>query len=73
MTKATIDSHSVSGDSHGIEYLRRLEWKEADVLFDRARMMKKVDFEDDQRRNYTMTYEGGVYQVTKRGGGAGWF
>ena len=52
----------------GIEYFRRdLDRAEARVFFDQAKRKKFASFEDDQDRDYTLSYNNdGSYNLSRR-------
>lgn len=53
--------------SGGVRYLREdLDFNEARVFFDQARMRGSAMFEDDNERQYTLIYQSGVYTLMKR-------
>lgn len=43
-----------------------LDAEEARVFFDQARLRGKAAFEDDQERNFVLTYRGGQYFLNRR-------
>lgn len=71
MTKTT-DVHGISvtyeeNVEGGISHLRDdLDYGEAKVFFDQARFKGSAPFEDDEERQYTLVYRGGVYFLTRR-------
>lgn len=71
-----IHGHKVSGEDNvvkGMEYLDyRLSYEEAEVFFREARNRGKVQFEDGEHRNYTLTHRGGLYSLTRRKSGGFW-
>jgi hypothetical protein len=51
----------------GIRYLRDdLDFEEARVFFDQARLRGFAQFEDDQDRQYTLYYRDGIYTLARR-------
>ncbi len=68
--KTTVYNFSVIYEENakeGIRYLREdLDFDEARVFFDQARLRGSAQFEDDQDRPYTLIYQNGVYVLTKR-------
>ncbi len=51
----------------GIRYLRDdLDYKEAKVFFDQARIRGSAEFEDDKDRQYTLTHQNGAYTLVRR-------
>lgn len=68
--KITIHSFYVQYEENayeGIRYLRDdLDFQEARVFFDQARMRGSANFEDDEDRQYTLYYKGGVYILVRR-------
>ena len=72
-----VHGHKVLGDKKardGINYLdHRLDYKEADVFFERARIKGSVQFEDDKGRNFTLKRNSdGTYTVEKRKSSGWW-
>ncbi|OGC47424.1 MAG: hypothetical protein A3A94_03245 [Candidatus Portnoybacteria bacterium RIFCSPLOWO2_01_FULL_43_11] len=52
---------------NGMKYLKNdLDNSEARVFFDQARRRGYAEFEDDNDRQYTMSYKNGKYTVTRR-------
>jgi len=73
-----IHGHTVHGEDDavkGLEHLDNdLDSGEAKALFDQARYRGQAQFEDDEDRNYTLTYDDGRYTVTRRkSSGGGWW
>ncbi|MBI3115526.1 MAG: hypothetical protein HYZ09_03495 [Candidatus Kerfeldbacteria bacterium] len=77
-----VYGYSVLGEDDvepGIDFLdHSLEYSEAKPLIETARYRGKIDFQDTQRRNFTLKYNGnGTYRVLKRreskGFWSGWF
>lgn len=51
----------------GISYLRDdLDYQEARVFFDQARQRGSANFEDDNDRQYTLSYKNGIYNLVRR-------
>lgn len=77
-----VHGFTVLGDDavdEGVSFLDfSLGYPEAKVFFDQARARGKAQFQDSQRRDYTLKYNGdGTYTVLKRreskGFFSGWF
>ncbi len=67
-TVHTFFSVTFEEDAHdGIRYLRDdLDYKEAKVFFDQARIRGSAEFEDDKDRQYTLIHQNGVYTLARR-------
>jgi hypothetical protein len=51
----------------GVEHLKfDLDRSEARVFFDQARLKGSCPFEDDEERNFTLTYQAGKYYLDRR-------
>lgn len=51
----------------GIRYLRDdLDFEEARIFFDQARLKGFAQFEDDEDRQYTLLYKEGSYTLLRR-------
>lgn len=67
-----IKGHTVYYDDEtkdGIYYLSQdLDFNEADVFFEYAKMHQKADFEDDRERQFTLFYNSsrGIYWLGRR-------
>lgn len=73
-----VHGHKVFGEDKvvkGMDYLDHgLEYAEAEVFFNAARNRGRVKFQDGERRNFTLRYNGdGTYTVDRRSGGGGFF
>lgn len=70
MEKTTIHGFGVyyEKDAYaGITHLRDdLDFAEARVFFDQARSRGSANFEDDEDRQFTLSYRGGVYTLLRR-------
>ena len=81
-TKRDIHGHAVYGDKnveYGMNYLDHdIQYSEAEVFFQQAKLHGQAEFEDDHERNYTLSYNGdGTYTIiTRKSSGGlfgGWF
>lgn len=73
-----IHGHKVSGEDDvekGMDYLDlQLDYAESEVFFNAARNRGRVKFQDAQRRNFTLRYNGdGTYTLDRRSSGGGFF
>lgn len=70
MQKTTIHGFSVSYEDNaagGISHLRDdLDYNETKVFFDQARARGSAQFEDDEERQFTLTYQNGAYVLIRR-------
>ncbi|USN53482.1 MAG: hypothetical protein H6760_04990 [Candidatus Nomurabacteria bacterium] len=59
----------------GVEYLdNALDYKEAEVFFRDAKSHGESEFEDEDRRNFTLVYnKNGTYTLVYRKESRGWF
>ncbi|MFH0952115.1 MAG: hypothetical protein V1838_02890 [Patescibacteria group bacterium] len=60
----------------GVNYLDHdLDYKEAEIFFRNAKFRGETQFEDDDDRDYDLTYDRnkGTYTVIKRKKSGGWF
>ena len=68
--KTTIYGFSVIYEKNAIEgvhYLRDdLDFQEARVFFEQARLKSFAQFEDDEDRQYTLIYRNGIYNLVRR-------
>lgn len=68
--KTTIHGFQVEYEENGYEgirYLREdLDYNEARVFFDQAKLKGSAGFEDDQDRQYTLVYRTGLYVLMRR-------
>lgn len=68
--KTTIYGFRVVYEANALEGVRHLredlDFNEARVFFDQARMRGSAMFEDDAERQYTLIYQNGVYTLVRR-------
>lgn len=68
--KTTIHGFTViyeANASQGVQYLREdLDFSEARVFFDQARLRGSAMFEDDNDRQFTLLYQNGIYTLVRR-------
>ena len=69
-TRTTVHGFTViyeNNASSGIDYLRNdLDFDEAKVFFDQARLKGQAKFEDDEDRQFTLFYKNGIYTLVRR-------
>lgn len=68
--KTTVHGFNVTYEDNayaGITHLRDdLDFAEARVFFDQARIRGSANFEDDEDRQFTLNYRDGVYTLFRR-------
>lgn len=68
--KTTVHSFTVEYEEEAKEAIHflqdELDYEEAKVFFDQAKLKRSAEFEDKYRHNYTLTYANGIYVLTRR-------
>ncbi len=68
--KTDVHSFYVTYEENAVEGVRHLrddlDFNEARIFFDQARSRGSAEFEDDEDRQYTLFYKGGIYTLARR-------